>query len=65
MIPIVQSVQAQGRARRDKAGPSDSDLLALSADGLTLRQIAERAGVSHETVRRRLREAVSVPTLHS
>jgi DNA-binding CsgD family transcriptional regulator len=28
--------------------------MALAGEGLSLRQIADRAGVSHETVRRRL-----------
>ena len=40
------------------AGVPDADIVALSDGGLTLRQIADRVGLSHETVRRRLREPV-------
>ena len=58
VITVVQP--DQGNAMRPqpfrKPGPSDSDLVALSNHGLTLRQIAERVGLSHETVRRRLQE---------
>jgi DNA-binding NarL/FixJ family response regulator len=53
-VRVVSDMPSQ----RTKAGPTDAELLALSAGGLTLRQIAERIGLSHETVRRRLREPV-------
>jgi DNA-binding NarL/FixJ family response regulator len=61
-IAIVQGAQdGPGvQARPQKAGQTDADLLALSNAGLTLRQIADRVGLSHETVRRRLREAEAV-----
>jgi hypothetical protein len=36
-------------ARPVKRGPSDAELSAFSADDLTLRQIAKRVGLSHET----------------
>lgn len=57
-ITIVQSVQATSQRRTKPAGVPDADLVLLSAGGLTLRQIADRVGLSHETVRRRLREQV-------
>jgi hypothetical protein len=46
-IPIVQSVQTAAHQLRRRAGPSDADVAALSAAGLTLRQIANRVGLSH------------------
>jgi DNA-binding NarL/FixJ family response regulator len=57
-ILIVQTVQVESQQRAKRAGVPDADIVALSADGLTLRQIADRVGLSHETVRRRLQEPV-------
>jgi Sigma-70, region 4 len=58
-IPISQSILVEGKeARRRKVGPPDDDLRGFAAAGLTLRQIAERVGLSHEAVRQRLREPV-------
>ena len=67
-VPVGQSVRvaADGSARPTKTGPSDDELLALSAAGLTLRRIARRVGLSHETVRSRLarsRAVGGVPTV--
>jgi transposase len=53
-IPIAQSVQATPQRRTKPADVPDADIVALSFGGLTLRQIAERVGLSHETVRHRL-----------
>ena len=54
-IPIVPSILVkESRARRVKGGPPDDHLRALSDAGLTLRQIADQVGLSHETVRHRL-----------
>ena len=54
-IPIPQSILVEGEGtRRRKSGPMDDELKAFAAAGLTLRQIAERVGLSHETVRHRL-----------
>jgi DNA-binding NarL/FixJ family response regulator len=39
---------------RPRSGPSEDVIVAMAADGLTLRQIADRVGLSHETVRQRL-----------
>ena len=52
-VPVGQNIRS-APAPRPRSGPPDDELLALSAGGLTLRQIAERVGVSHETVRQRL-----------
>ena len=57
-IPVVQSVQVDQPTARWRSAPFDADLVLLSAGGLTLRQIADRVGLSHETVRRRLQEPI-------
>jgi DNA-binding NarL/FixJ family response regulator len=45
-----------------RAGPSYEYVAALSCEGLSMREIAGRLGVSHETVRKRLDELASVRT---
>jgi hypothetical protein len=50
------------RERRPRSGPPEGVLMALAADGLPLRQIAEQAGLSHESVRRRLAGRPQVPS---
>ncbi len=57
-----QSVQAAPRSRVRRTGPPDELLSRLFASGHSLREIARLAGVSHETVRSRLRNVSSVAT---
>jgi DNA-binding NarL/FixJ family response regulator len=60
-IPVVQAARtaaptrASPAARPSASAVSDGELLALAGRGLSLRRIAREAGLSHETVRRRLR----------
>jgi hypothetical protein len=49
--------EAFARPPRRLIGPPDETLRALNAEGLTLRQIAERVSMSAEGVRLRLRES--------
>jgi DNA-binding NarL/FixJ family response regulator len=44
-----------GRNHEEPAESPDPQLLLLAAGGLSLREIARRVGLSHETVRQRLR----------
>jgi len=70
-VPVghIIRVAADRSARMAKRGSSHEELQALSMAGLTLRQIADRVGLSHETVRLRLahrsRNATSKPSAAS
>jgi hypothetical protein len=52
--PVVVRIPPIVDQQHQRSGTSDDMLLELAAAGLSLRQVAERAGLSHETVRRRL-----------
>ena len=54
-LPIVVALAGIVSGRR--AAVDDLVLVSLARSGCSLRQIAHRVGVSHETVRKRLRRA--------
>jgi hypothetical protein len=56
----VLPAEAFARTPRRLIGPPDEELRILAADGLTLRDIAERVGMSAEGVRWRLRRAPAI-----
>ncbi len=46
--PVIQELHR-------RTGPSEERILVLAAAGMSLRKIADRVGLSHETVRNQLR----------
>jgi DNA-directed RNA polymerase specialized sigma24 family protein len=59
-VPVDQVAELFVRPARRLIGPPDAVLQALAADGLTLREIGERVGMSAEGVRWRLSRAAAV-----
>jgi hypothetical protein len=52
--PVPVRIPRIAQGQHQPSGPSDEILVELAAAGLSLRQIAVRVGLSHETVRARL-----------
>jgi len=57
---LARAVAQGKRLGRPPFAVKTEDILRLKADGLSLRQIAERVGMSHQGIQKRLRQAAAI-----